>query len=101
MNSEGLYGIVGRPVVTEKTTASQEGANKVVFRVSPEANKIQIRQAIEKLFNVRVLSVNTMRAPSKPKRVGRVSGRRAGFKKAVVTLAEGDTIEFYESEGEV
>ena len=100
-NTKELYSVVGRPIVTEKTTVQREGANKVVFRVHKEANKVQIRQAVEKLFNVRVTSVNTMRMPGKPKRTGRITGQRSGFKKAVVTLVEGDTIEFYEMEGEV
>jgi large subunit ribosomal protein L23 len=100
MDAKVLYGIVGRPIVTEKTTVQRDQDNKVVFRVSQDANKVQIRQAVEKLFGVRVLKVNTSRMPSKPKRVGRISGRRAGFKKAVVTLAEGDSIEFYEVEGD-
>jgi len=101
MNDKVVYEILGRPVVTEKTTALKEDSNKIVFRVSKEANKIQIRQAIEKLFSVRVLGVNTMIMPSKPKRLGKFQGRRGGFKKAVVTLAEGDAIEFYASEDEL
>lgn len=103
MNRSDLYKIVGRPIVTEKTTVQRDVDNKVVFEVSPEANKVQIRQAVEKLFNVRVLEVKTLRMPSKPKRMGRIQGRRAGWKKAVVKLAAGDTIEFYETEieGEV
>jgi len=101
MNNAQLYSLIGRPVVTEKTTVQREDDNKVVFRVKKEANKIQIRQAIEKLFAVKVLKVNTMRMPSKPKRVGRIVGARGSWKKAVVTLAPGETIEFYESEGEV
>ena len=96
-----MYGILDRPVVTEKTTAQKDKENKIVFRVSKSANKIQIRQTIEKLFSVRVLQVNTMIMPGKPKRLGKYSGRRSGFKKAVVTLAEGDAIEFYATEGEL
>ncbi len=98
MNRNVLYEIVGRPVVTEKTTVQRDQDNKVVFRVAPGANKIQIRQAIEKLFGVRVVKVNTAKMPGKPKRVGRIAGYRSGWKKAVVTLAEGDSIEFYEVE---
>lgn len=101
MNDAQLYSLIGRPVVTEKTTVQRDDDNKVVFRVKREANKIQIRQAIEKLFAVKVLKVNTMRMPGKPKRVGRIMGTRSSWKKAVVTLAAGETIEFYESEGEV
>lgn len=101
MNDKTIYGIIGRPVVTEKTTAQRDTENKIVFRVAKHANKIQIRQAIESLFRVRVLKVNTMVMPSKPKRLGRNIGRRSGYKKAVVTLAEGDAIEFYAAEGEL
>ena len=110
MNHAILYKIIGRPVVTEKTTIQREQDNKVVFRVHPEANKIEIRQAVEQLFfpnwdressGAPVLRVNTMRMPSKPKRVGRIMGRRSNWKKAVVTLAAEATIEFYELEGEV
>ena len=59
MNDAQLYSLIGRPVVTEKTTVQREDENKVVFRVKKDANKIQIRQAIEKLFSVKVLKVNT------------------------------------------
>ena len=109
MNDKILYGVLGRPVVTEKTTVQRDQENRVVFRVSEGANKPQIREAIEKLFfrgwdkaekGSPVLSVNTLKMPKKPKRVGRISGHRAGFKKAVVTLAQGATIEFYETEQE-
>jgi large subunit ribosomal protein L23 len=110
MNDKILYGILGRPVVTEKTTVQKDRENKVVFRVSDSANKIQIRDAIERLFfagwdkaekGAPVLSVNTLRMPKKPKRVGRVAGHRAGFKKAVVSLAPGASVEFYEASAEV
>ncbi len=110
MSSGTIYEIIGRPVVTEKTTVQRDVDNKVVFRVNPESNKIQIRQAIEQLFfgtwdrkehGAPVLSVNTARMPSKPKRVGKIWGKRAAWKKAVVTLHPEATIEFYEIEGEV
>lgn len=105
MNDKILYGILGRPVVTEKTTVQKDTGNKVVFRVAEGANKPQIREAIEKLFfadwdksqGSPVLSVNTLRMPGKPKRMGRFTGRRGGFKKAVVTLAPGASVEFYEA----
>ena len=93
MNNE--YGIIISPVVTGKNNdlASQ---NKYVFRVSPRAGKIEIGKAVEKLFSgVKVKSVNVMNCSGKPKRVGRTPkvGRRADWKKAIVTLSEG-TIEF-------
>lgn len=100
MDNSVIYSVVGRPVVTEKTSAQRDTENKIVFRVRKDANKIQIRQAIEQLFGVRVVNVNTMRMPSKPKRVGRIIGRRSGWKKAVVTLHADDAIEFYATEAD-
>lgn len=97
MSDAVIYQVVGRPVVTEKTTVQRDNDNKFVFRVNSGANKIQIRQAIESLFNVKVTDVHTARMPGKPKRRGRIAGRRSGYKKAIVTLAAGDSIEFYEN----
>ncbi|MBA2662478.1 MAG: 50S ribosomal protein L23 [Bradymonadaceae bacterium] len=91
------YDIIIRPVLTEKTTEMAED-NKVVFRVNKKANKHQIREAVEKLFGVDVVKVNTIFVPSKPKRVGRSQGRRSPYKKAVITMAQGQTIDFYASE---
>ena len=88
--------IVHEPVITEKAMIMRE-ANKYAFRVDPKANKIQIRQAIESIFDVKVESVRTVKVPSKPKRQGLYQGRRAGWKKAYVTLQAGDSIEFVEN----
>ena len=88
--------IVHEPVITEKATIMRE-ANKYAFRVDPKANKIEIRQAIESIFDVKVESVRTVKVPSKPKRQGLYQGRRAGWKKAYVTLQAGDSIEFAEN----
>ena len=77
--------IIQEPVITEKSTILREG-NKYAFRVDSKANKIQIRQAIESIFSVKVESVRTVNVPSKPKRQGLLQGRRAGWKKAYVTL---------------
>ena len=104
MSDKVIYSVIGRPVVTEKTAVQRDMDNKFVFRVNQGANKIQIRQAVETLFGVKVTDVHTARMPSKPKRRGRIMGRRSGYKKAIVTLAEGDSIEFYETdevEGEI
>ena len=90
------YEVIRRPIRTEKTTDQEEFNNQVVFEVDRRANKSEIRQAIERLFDVRVLKVNTLVQRGKPKRVGRIFGRRRDYKKAVVTLAEGDRIEFFE-----
>ena len=91
--------IIKRPVITEKMTAISEKLNKFAFIVDKNANKIQIKDAVEKLYNVNVVAVNTMNYEGKKKsrytKSGVVTGRRAAFKKAVVTLKEGDTIDFY------
>lgn len=90
------YDVIRRPIRTEKTTDLEEYNHQIVFEVDRRANKIEIRQAIETLFGVRVVNVNTMNHKGKPKRVGRVFGRRSDTKKAIVTLHEGDEIEFFE-----
>jgi large subunit ribosomal protein L23 len=87
--------VVLRPIVTEKSNMLQEQSNQVVFRVAKDANKIDIRKAVEKLFNVRVVAVKTFRTPSRMRRVGRNVGRRPSWKKAIVRLREGDKIEFF------
>ena len=97
------YHVIIAPVVSEKSTRLMEGANTYTFKVSVRANKLEIAHAVEKLFDVTVTDVRTMNYAGKAKRalMGRMSksnalGRRASFKKAVVTLAEGDHIELYE-----
>ena len=91
--------IIKRPVITEKMTAISEKQNKFAFIVDKNANKLQIKDAVEKLYDVKVEAVNTMNYQGKMKsrytKSGVVTGRRAAFKKAVVTLKEGDTIDFY------
>lgn len=89
--------IIRRPCVTEKSIMGTEGANKVVFDVDVRANKTEIKKAIEQLFKVSVVKVNTMTQPGKRVRMGRFVGARPPWKKAVVTLKEGDHIEFFES----
>ncbi|MEQ8767474.1 MAG: 50S ribosomal protein L23 [Planctomycetota bacterium] len=88
------YGVIIKPLITEKGTEQQETSNAYHFRVHPEANKIQIRQAIEGLFDVTVTRVNTQNRQGKRKRVGWRFGRTQDWKKAIVTLKEGDSIEF-------
>jgi large subunit ribosomal protein L23 len=88
--------IVRGPIITEKGTLVQERGNQVVFRVHPQANKVEIRRAIESLFKVRVDKVRTSRQLGKIRRVGRHQGRRPDWKKAYVTLAEGQRIDFFE-----
>lgn len=92
-------GIIIKPIVTEKMTAITEKLNRYGFRVQPDANKIQIARAIEGLYNVTVVKVNTMNYRGKNKsrftKAGLVKGKEGAFKKAIVTLKEGDTIDFY------
>jgi large subunit ribosomal protein L23 len=88
--------VIQRPVVTEKSNIGREENNVVTFAVHPKATKHDIRRAVESLFDVRVLGVHTMRQPRKTRRVGKHSGRRAEWKKAIVKLAEGQAIEFFE-----
>ena len=87
------YDIIFAPVITEKS-ASMEAEGKYVFKVDVRANKMQIKQAIEKLFNVKVESVNTMNTHPKDRRVGKYSGKTNRYKKAIVKLAKGSTISF-------
>ncbi|MBC7105835.1 MAG: 50S ribosomal protein L23 [Firmicutes bacterium] len=87
--------VLRRPVVTEKSLSLLQ-ENKYTFLVDPRANKTEIKNAVEKLFKVKVLRVNTMRYKGKPKRVRRFAGYTPQFKKAVVTLRPGDKIEIYE-----
>ena len=87
--------IVLRPVVTEKTLKESERNNTYTFRVRESANKIQIRQAVERLFEVRVTDVRTQRYIGKRRRMGRHVGHTGTWKKAVVRVKEGDTIDFY------
>jgi len=84
--------IIIRPLVTEKTLKSQENNNTVVFAVKKSANKFQIKEAIEEIFNVKVTSVHTANAKAKKKRMGKYLGKTSAFKKAYITLAEGNNI---------
>lgn len=91
--------IMIEPIVTEKATALTEKRNCYTFRVSPDANKSQIKQVVQSLYSVKVTSVNTMNYAGKRKvrytKGGVQKGRTAAFKKAIVTLADGETIDFY------
>ena len=88
--------ILIRPLVTEKSTALME-QGKYVFVVAKDANKIQIANAVAEIFKVKVVSVNTVNVMGKMKRMGRNVGKRSDYKKAIVKLAAGETIEFYEA----
>lgn len=85
--------IIIRPLVTEKTMLSQDGNNTVVFEVAKSTNKIQIKQAIEEIFNVKVESVNVVNQKPRPKRMGRYVGKTNHLKKAYVKLKEGYNID--------
>ena len=88
--------IIRRPLITEKGTALKDHANQYLFEVARDANKIEIKRALETLFHVKVLQVRTLSVHGKEKRVGRFVGRTPDWKKAVATLKEGDSIEFFE-----
>lgn len=85
--------IILAPIVTEKTAGITADGNKVVFKVAKDANKVQIRQAVEEAFNVKVSNVNTVNVRPKKKRVGRYTGATKAYKKAIITLAEGSKLD--------
>jgi large subunit ribosomal protein L23 len=90
------YGIILRPLVTEKSLAQNSERNKVSFLVDIEANKPEIRAAVERIFAVKVIEINTVYLKGKWKRTRMRDGKRSDQKKAIVTLREGDKIEFFE-----
>ena len=91
--------IIIKPVITEKMTEMGESLNRYGFIVNRKANKLQIKKAVEDLYGVEVVSVNTMTYRGKTKsrftRTGIISGKTASYKKAIITVAEGETIDFY------
>ncbi|MCB2226960.1 MAG: 50S ribosomal protein L23 [Desulfarculaceae bacterium] len=91
-----LREVILRPLVTEKSTLAKELNNQLVFEVDKRATKVEIRQAVEKLFTVKVLKVSTASFTGKKKRQGRILGRRSDWKKAYVTLAPGHNVDFFE-----
>ncbi len=90
--------VLRRPLLTEKATIAREARNEYAFEVNPNANKIQIKTAIEKEFNVKVADVRTITVEGKVKRQGFTSGRRPSWKKALVTLATGSSIDLFEQQ---
>ena len=92
-------GVIVKPVITEKMTDKAEGLNQFGFIVNPDANKLQIKSEVEDLYGVQVLSVNTMNYSGKSKsrftKTGLISGKTKAFKKAIVTVAEGESIDFF------
>ena len=89
--------IIKVPLVSEKGTGMRMNENKYVFKVDKKANKLEIKRAIEEIFKVKVEDVSTMIMHGKPKRLGRFEGRRPDWKKAVVRLKKGETIELFET----
>jgi large subunit ribosomal protein L23 len=93
---KAYHHLIRGPIITEKTHTLREATNKLTLKVDVKANKIEIRQAIEALFKVKVLAVNTIQMMGKKKRLGRSEGKRPDWKKAIVTLAPGEKISGYE-----
>ena len=90
------YDIIRRPLITEKTNIQKETSNQFTFEVDRRANRVEIKRAIEKIFNVKVANTRTMHVRGKVKRRGRILGKRRDWKKAIVTLMPGERIEFFE-----
>lgn len=93
--STDLFDVLVSPMITEKSTFCQQEANQAIFEVATWANKFQIKAAVEKMFAVQVVDVQTINMKGKNKRFGRFKGRRKDWKKALVRLQEGQTIDFY------
>jgi large subunit ribosomal protein L23 len=90
------YNIIKSPLITEKTTIQKEDSNQVSFKVSRKANRVEIKRAIENIFNVKVAGVRTMQVKGKTKQRGRIIGKRKDWKKAIVTLIPGERIDFFD-----
>jgi large subunit ribosomal protein L23 len=91
-----LHRTIVRPLITEKSSAAYQARGEYTFEVHVDATKTQVRSAIEQLFGVKVTGVWTMNVRGKDRRMGKTAGRRPNWKKAIVTLREGDTIEIFE-----
>ena len=91
-----VYSVIREPRITEKSNLQKEKMSHVTFKVSKDANKIEIKKAIEKIFNTKVAEVRTINVLGKKRRVGRYSGKKPDWKKAIVKLAPGENIEFFE-----
>jgi large subunit ribosomal protein L23 len=91
-----IYQVIKEPHITEKANIQKEDTNQITFRVHKKANKVEIRQAVEIFFKTKVLDVRTMNVRGKRRRMGRTMGKKSDWKKAVVRLAPGENIEFFE-----
>jgi len=89
--------IIKQAIVSEKGTVLKDKENRYVFKVHPDANKIEIKKAVEAAFDVKVLDVKTINMKGKTKRLGRFEGKRSSWKKAIIRIKEGDTIDIFES----
>lgn len=90
------YDIIRRPVITEKSNLQKETVNQVTFEVAPQSNRVEIKSAVERIFNVKVKGVRTLNVSGKVKRRGRILGRRKDWKKAIVSLGPGQRIDFFD-----
>ncbi len=91
-----IYQVIKEPRITEKANIQKEDTNQVTFKVHKKANKVEIRQAVETFFKIKVLDVRTMNVRGKRRRMGKTVGKKSDWKKAVVRLAPGENIEFFE-----
>lgn len=92
-----IYDVIKKPLITEKTTVEKDDKNVLAFVVNGAANKIEIKAAVEKLFNAKVDAVNTVNVAGKTKRTAKGIGKRSNWKKAYVTLTEGSNVDFFEA----
>jgi large subunit ribosomal protein L23 len=90
------FDVIKKPIVTEKSSLAQQQHNQYCFRVDMHATKCEVRDAVERIFKVTVRDVRTAKVPGKYKRVGKSTGKTSSWKKAIVTIKEGDRIEFLE-----
>lgn len=91
-----IYEVIKKPLVSEKTTLQKDANNVIALVVNRDANKIEIKEAVQKIFKVEVKEVNTVNMAGKTKRVGKNLGKRSNWKKAYVTLKEGSNVDFFE-----
>lgn len=98
MNKERIFQVLVAPHISEKTTNVGDLHNQYVFRIAPDATKFEVRKAVEQLFEVKVQSVQTLNVKGKTKNFGRQQGKRSGWKKAYVSLAAGQEIDFLAAE---
>ncbi|MGA8180560.1 MAG: 50S ribosomal protein L23 [Desulfobacterales bacterium] len=90
------YDLIKRPVITEKTNIQKESYNQITFEIDRNVNRVEIKKAVEDIFNVRVAAVRTMQVKGKTKQRGRILGKRRDWKKAIVKLMPGERIDFFE-----